>query len=196
MLSAFSYSIELIRALREALNKKDKRSQPLSLRKFTISKRKKMNQSENIILNLTEIRRRSIKLWNGLPEKYFDWKPDEKAMAASAMIRHVLEADYGWNIIINQGQLTNYKTPWKNRPFINLKDELEFAEPYRQKFLERIRQFSDQELNETEIVHPGNGEKKNLAQYLFRIGYHEAVHAGQFLSYLRAMNLDRPNIWD
>ncbi len=155
-----------------------------------------MTQSEFIILNFKEIRRRSIKLWNGLPEKYYNWKPDEKAMSASDMIRHVLEADYGWNLIINQGDMTNYKTPWENRPFINLTDELEFAEPYRKTFIERVRQFSDTELNETEIIHPGNGEKKILGTYLLRIGYHESVHAGQFLSYLRAMKIERPKIWD
>lgn len=155
-----------------------------------------MNQSELIILNFTEIRRRSIKLWNELPEKYFNWKPDEEAFSASDIIRHVLEADYGWNIIINQGDMTNYQTPWKNRPFISLKDELEFAEPFRKTFLDSIQHFSDEQLNETLIVHPGNGEKKILAKYLLRIGYHESVHAGQFLSYLRALNVDRPNIWD
>jgi len=155
-----------------------------------------MTQSELIILNFTEIRRRSIKLWNGLPEKYYNWKPDANAMSASEMIRHVLEADYGWNIIINRGDMTNYKTPWKNRVFISVADELKFAEPYRNTFLERVRQFSDKELNETEIVHPVNGDKKILGNYLLRIGYHESVHAGQFLSYLRAMNINRPDIWD
>ena len=155
-----------------------------------------MSQSELIILNFTEIRERSIKLWNGLPEKYYNWKPDEKAMSASEMIRHVLEADYGWNLIINQGDMTYYKTPWENRPFINVTDELEFAEPYRKTFIESVWQFSDTELNETEIIHPGNGEKKILGKYLLRIGYHESVHAGQFLSYLRAMKIDRPKIWD
>ncbi|UMB61164.1 DinB family protein [Lutibacter sp. A80] len=155
-----------------------------------------MNQSELIILNFKEIRKRSIKLWNGLPEIYYNWKPDAKAMSASEMIRHVLEADYGWNIIINQGDMTNYKTPWKNRPFTNLKEELEFAKPFRETFLESIQQFSDNDLNQTEIVHPGNGSKKILVNYLLRIGYHESVHAGQFLSYLRAMNIDRPNLWD
>ncbi|AEL26213.1 DinB family protein [Cyclobacterium marinum] len=155
-----------------------------------------MNLSELIILNFKEIRTRSIKLWKGLPEKYYNWKPDGKAMSASAMIRHVLEADYGWNIIINQGDMSNYKTPWKNRPFISVDDELEFAKPYRRQFLESVRHFSDTELNETEIVHPGNGEKKILTKYLLRIGYHESVHAGQFLSYLRAMKIDRPEIWD
>jgi uncharacterized damage-inducible protein DinB len=155
-----------------------------------------MTQSELIISNFNEIRRKSIKLWNGLPKDYYYWKPDEKAIFAIEMIRHVLEADYGWNVIINQGDMTNYKTPWENQPFISVTDELEFAEPYRKKFLESVRHFSDTELNETEIVHPGNGEKKPLGKYLFRIGYHESVHAGQFLSYLRAMKINRPEIWD
>lgn len=155
-----------------------------------------MTPSELIILNFTEIRRKSVKLWKELPENYYHWKPDEKAMTAIEMIRHVLEADYGWNIIINKGDMTAYKTPWKNRPFRSVIDELEFAEPYRNTFLESVRQFSDTELNETEIIHPGNGEKKILGKYLLRIGYHEAVHAGQFLSYLRAMNINRPEIWD
>jgi len=155
-----------------------------------------MTQTELIILNFTEIRRKSIKLWNGLPERYYHWKPDENAMTAIEIVRHVLEADYGWYIIINNGSMADYQTPWKNRPFLSIVDELEFAEPYRNQFLESVRQFSEKELNEREIIHPGNGEKKLLGKYLLRIGYHESIHAGQFLSYLRAMGIDRPNIWD
>lgn len=155
-----------------------------------------MTQSILIISNLTEIRRRSILLWNALPERYYSWKPDEHAMTAMEMIRHVLEADFGWNIIIKNGSMSNYQTPWKNRPFISVADELEFTVPYRNTFLETVRQFSDREINETEIIHPGNGTKKILGEYLFRIGYHESVHAGQFLSYMRAMNINRPEIWD
>jgi uncharacterized damage-inducible protein DinB len=155
-----------------------------------------MTQSELIILNLTEIRRRSIILWKSLPNHKYTWKPDAEAMTAIEIVRHVLEADYGWNTIINKGDMTNFTTPWKNRPFISVDDEIEFAEPYRNEFLETIRNFSDKELTETKIIHPGNGENKNLGKYLLRIGYHESVHAGQFLSYLRTMKIHRPNIWD
>jgi uncharacterized damage-inducible protein DinB len=155
-----------------------------------------MTNSEIIILNLTEIRNRSIRLWNGLPETCYNWRPDVKAMTALQMVRHVLEADYGWHMIIKGEDMVNYQTPWKNRPFISLSDELEFAKPYRKAFLESVRQFSDKALNEIDIIHPGNGQKKKLGKYLLRIGYHESVHAGQFLSYLRAMKVNRPNIWD
>lgn len=155
-----------------------------------------MTQKELIILNFKEVRRKSIKLWRGLPESHYNWKPDEDSMTAIEMIRHVLQADYGWNIIINQGDMTNYKTPWEDRPFQSVEGELEFAEPYRKIFLNSVSQFSENQLAEVNIIHPGNGKLKPLRQYLLRIGYHESVHAGQFLSYLRAMRIDRPQIWD
>ncbi len=92
--------------------------------------------------------------------------------------------------------MAKYQTPWQTRPYLSVADELEFAEPHRNAFLESIRQFSDRELNETEIIHPGDGAKKNLGKYLLRIGYHEAVHAGQFFSYLIVMKMKPPAIWD
>ncbi len=155
-----------------------------------------MTQNELIIRHLNEVRRRSVLLWEGLPETFYNWKPDDHAMTALQLIRHVLQADYGWNIIINQGDMSNYKTPWENRAYLDVKDELEFAAPYRQIFLSSIARFSKAELSETIIIHPGNGAKKILGDYLLRIGYHESVHAGQFLSYLRAMGVERPFIWD
>lgn len=63
-----------------------------------------MAEVEPIILNLVEITRRSVKLWGGLPETFYFWKPDDNAMSAIEMIRHVLCADYGWNIIVRSVQ--------------------------------------------------------------------------------------------
>ena len=155
-----------------------------------------MTPTELLIANFTEIRRRSTVLWTALPQHHYHWKPDDEAMSAIELIRHVLEADYGWNIIINNGDMTGYQSPWEGRPYVSVHDELEFAKPYREVFLDSVRQFSAKELSETEIIHPGNGKRKNLGKYLLRIGYHESVHGGQFLSYLRGMNIDRPAIWD
>ena len=67
-------------------------------------------------------------LWSVLPESHYNWKPDDTAMSASEMIRHVLEADYGWHIIINQGDMSSYKTPWNNRPFTTVKGH--YSSPY------------------------------------------------------------------
>jgi len=40
------------------------------------------------------------------------------------------------------------------------------------------------------------GQSKKLGDYLNRIAYHESVHTGQILSYLRTIGIDRPQIWD
>jgi uncharacterized damage-inducible protein DinB len=135
-------------------------------------------------------------LWRGLPSGFYDWKPDIDAMSAIEMIRHVLQADYGWDKIILNEDMSNYSTPWEGRPFVNVEDEIEFAQPYREAFLNTIRSFSEAQLADNVVIHPGNGQKKNLAEYLLRVGYHESVHAGQFLSYLRGIGVARPMIWD
>ncbi len=49
-----------------------------------------MTHTEIILLNFEEIRRRSIKLWSGIPSSFYKWKPDDKAMSCIEMIRHVL----------------------------------------------------------------------------------------------------------
>lgn len=156
-----------------------------------------MTQTKLILLNLEEIRRRSILLWEGLPETFYAWKPDPHAMSAIEMVRHVLSADYGWNIIVQTGgDLSGYKSPWELRPYLSVQDEINFAQPYRQELLDNISRFSATELATKEIKHPGTGTNRKLGDYLLRIGYHESVHAGMFMAYLRAMNTERPFIWD
>ncbi|MCZ6703275.1 MAG: hypothetical protein O6940_09575 [Ignavibacteria bacterium] len=39
-------------------------------------------------------------------------------------------------------------------------------------------------------------QRKKLGDYLNRIAYHESVHTGQMLSYLRTLGIERPQIWD
>ncbi len=150
-----------------------------------------------IILNFEEIRRRSIKLWTGItPENYF-WRPDIKAMTCIEMIRHVLESEHIYHVIVNnRGSLGNYVSPWENIPYSDLQDELDFAKPFREKFLETIGSFSPEELTSVEIIRADKGQRRKLGDYLLRIAYHEAVHTGQLLSYLRTLGIERPIIWD
>jgi uncharacterized damage-inducible protein DinB len=156
-----------------------------------------MTPIEIIRLNFEEIRRRSIKLWRGItPEIYF-WKPDIKAMSCIEMIRHVLETEHIYHIIVNnRGHLGGYVSPWENRSYNDLQDELDFAKPFREKFLETIKSFSPDDLTSVEIIRADKGQRRKLGDYLLRIAYHEAVHTGQLLSYLRTLGAERPMIWD
>ena len=156
-----------------------------------------MTPTEIIILNFEEIRRRSIKLWTGItPEIYF-WKPDIKAMNFLEMVRHVLEGEHLFHIIVNnRGDMDDYISPWPGRLYTDLQDELDFAKPFREKFFATIRSFNPVELASIEIIRSGKGQRRKLGDYLQRIAYHEAVHAGQLLSYLRTLGVERPLLWD
>ncbi|GAB0155183.1 DinB family protein [Chryseobacterium sp. Alg-005] len=156
-----------------------------------------MTHTEIIILNFEEIRRRSIKLWSGLPPEYYYWKPDIEAMTAIEMIRHVLEGEHLFHKIVeNRGNLGDYISPWQARPYTTLQDELNFAQPFREKFFDTIKAFSPEDLTHIEIIRSEKGQKRILGDYLQRIAYHESVHTGQMLAYFRTLGLDRPLIWD
>lgn len=156
-----------------------------------------MTSNELIIFNLEEIRRRSIKLWEGISAEHYFWRPDAGAMSCLEMVRHVLEGEHLYHVIVNRrGDLGNYMSPWSNRPYLSLEDELEFAAPFREAFFATIKDFSCSDLDTLEIIRAEAGQRKKLGDYLLRIGYHEAVHAGQMLSYLRTLEIDRPIIWD
>ena len=156
-----------------------------------------MNSQEIICLNFNEIRRRSIKVWLGIPQDKYDWKPDADAMTCIEIIRHIIESQYIYQqIVINRGDLGELITPWQDKPYMSIEAEIAFASPHHEAFMKMISKFSEKELEEIEIVRPKANLKRKLGDYLQRIAYHEAIHTGQLLSYLRTMNVDRPQIWD
>ncbi len=156
-----------------------------------------MTAVKNIVLNFSETRRRSINLWEGIPDEYLNWKPDKDAFTIIEMIRHVLEGEHLFHRIIeNRGNLGDYQSPWKDLKYKNLQNELQFAENFRNEFLSMIKGFSESDLDTVKIERKEVGQSKKLGDYLNRMVYHESVHTGQLLSYLRIIGIDRPQIWD
>jgi len=156
-----------------------------------------MTSADLLILNFKEIRRRSTKVWEALSPDYYSWRPDVRAMTLQEMVRHVLESEHLYHIIMERGGVIgNYISPWTNRLFSTIREEIEFAEPFRGEFLAAIQRFGPEELETVDINRRDIGQKSKLGRYLLKAGYHEAVHTGQFLSYLRTLGVDRPVIWD
>lgn len=156
-----------------------------------------MNAIDILLSNFSETRRRSIKLWNGIPKEYLNWKPDDKAFTCIEMVRHVLEGEHLFHKIIeNRGNLGNYISPWKDLEYRDLKKELTFSETYRTNFLNMIKGLKESDLDNIRIERKEVGQNKSLGDYLNRMAYHESVHTGQMLSYLRTIGIDRPQIWD
>lgn len=156
-----------------------------------------MNSIEIIVLNFSEIRRRSLKLWYGIPYEYLNWKPDKNAFTIIEMIRHVLEGEHLFHKIIeNRGNSGNYESPWTELKYSDLKNELEFSKKYHTEFLSMIKKLNESDLENVRIERKEVGQSKKLGDYLNRIAYHESVHTGQILSYLRTIGIERPQIWD
>jgi len=156
-----------------------------------------MNAKELLILNFEEIRRRSIKVWKAISEEHLYWRPDVDAMSCIEMIRHVLETEIAYqHIILHRGSLEGFTSPLAGNPYSTVDDELRNAQPYREKFLKMVNSFSMKELDEINIIRPEKKQHRKLGDFLLRIGYHEGVHTGQLLDYLRTLKAQRANIWD
>ena len=59
-----------------------------------------------------------------------------------------------------------------------------------------ISTLNESDLEHVRIERKEVSQSKKLGDYLNRMAYHESVHTGQMLSYLRTIGIDRPQIWD
>ncbi|QSF46320.1 DinB family protein [Paenibacillus tianjinensis] len=156
-----------------------------------------MNAIDCIVLNLEEVRRRSIIVWESIPEHYMNWRPDPDALSIKEMIRHVLDSEHYYHLcLLNEGSLITYDSPYEKRTFTTLKDELDFSRTYRNAFIDKIKSYGEDDLSRIQIDRSDVGYIRTLGDMLLRIAYHEAVHSGQLLDYLRSAELKRPKVWD
>jgi uncharacterized damage-inducible protein DinB len=156
-----------------------------------------MNAKDLLIINFEEVRRRSMKIWKNISDEHLFWKPDSGAMSCIEMIRHILESENIYHhIVLHGGDLGNFESPLAGNPYGTIDDELKYAQPYREKFLKMVNGFSAKDLEEIFITRKDAKQQRKLGDYLLRVAYHESVHTGQLLDYLRTMKAPRPKIWD
>ncbi|MCZ8535303.1 DinB family protein [Psychrobacillus psychrodurans] len=156
-----------------------------------------MNSIDLILLNLNEVRRRSTKVWTSIPQEKLHWKPDKEAMTCIEMVRHVLESEHYYHLAIkNQGSLTVFDSPFEKQPFSTVNEELKVAEPLRNEFIETIKSYSEEDLTNIKIDRSESGYIRSLGDMLLRVAYHESVHTGQLLDYLRMAEVPRVRVWD
>lgn len=156
-----------------------------------------MNATDLLLLNFEEVRRRSLVVWNSVPPTKWDWRPDPDALSYAETVRHVLESGYHYHCIIqHRGTPPSLSSPFEGRVWNGLEEELAFNAPYRKSFMQMVQALPEQELSTVEIIRPERNQRRRLGDYLLRAAYHEGVHCGQLLSYLRQMDEPRPNVWD
>lgn len=157
-----------------------------------------MNINDLIIINFEEVRRRSIKVWKAIPKEMLDWKPDNEALTCGEMIRHLVEAEFLYHqMLLGRGSKgLTMVNPFDAKEFTTVDEVIQFAEPYREQFLSYIKTISSNDFENVEIDRSDVGYVRTLGDMLLRIAYHESVHTGQLLDYMRTMGIDRPKIWD
>lgn len=73
---------------------------------------------------------------------------------------------------------------------------MKVAEPFRNEFIETIKSYSEEDLTNIKIDRSESGYIRSLGDMLLRVAYHESVHTGQLLDYLRMAEVPRVRVWD
>jgi uncharacterized damage-inducible protein DinB len=145
----------------------------------------------------TEVRRRSERTWSAVPPERLGWRPDLDAMSCIEMVRHVLEGEYLYlRMLRTRRSVDDSETPFTSAPHTTVAAELARARPHRRALLDHVRSLRAEEPRTVMIDRSDVGYVRSAGDFILRMAYHEAVHAGQRLGYLRAANAARPVIWD
>lgn len=147
------------------------------------------------ILNLKEVRRRSIKVWNGIPDDHLGWKADENSATFGETIRHVWTSiPYYFEVLKAKKSVPDYQED--ESPIVSVADEIARSQVSFEAFLGWIEALKPQDLEDCIIDRSDVGYRRSLGDMLVRVAYHEAVHTGQLLQAMRMAGLDRPKVWD
>ncbi len=155
-----------------------------------------MLSKDIILLQLEESRRRSILVWDTIPETFLHWRPYDNAMSLLEMVRHILDCDEWYRQTILQRDSTHldYNLIFGNRPLNAVSQELENNNIHRDAFLQLIYSLSEEELDSL-IIRRKKGLTP-LRRFLSEISYHEAYHAGQLRLCLRQLQVPSADIWE
>jgi hypothetical protein len=98
--------------------------------------------------------------------------------------------------IVAHGGSLELPDSYADGPISSVETEIALAAPLFEKLLEDIRGFTADDLSTKWIDRFDVGYRRTLGDFLAQIAYHESVHAGQLLGYLRMAGIARPDIWD
>jgi uncharacterized damage-inducible protein DinB len=116
------------------------------------------------------------------------------------LVRHAPECEYLYLFILKNGRRPSSDEDdslWVTRAYTTVEAEIEFAEPYRKELLSLIGSYRPEQLSALMVDYSAKGQAvRSVGDFILRMAYHESVHTGQLLSYLRMMGVPRPYIWD
>src|SRR6185503_3130625 len=117
-----------------------------------------MTTTESLLLNLEEIRRRSLIVWRGIPPERVHWRPDDAAMTCIETVRHVLEGEFlSTEMLKARRSVPDDATPFTGRPFTTVDDEIAFSLPFRRTLIRAIQSFRPEELTTLKVDRADKG---------------------------------------
>ena len=159
-----------------------------------------MTGKELALINLSETRRRSIKVWRAIPDSQLEWRPDPEALSFGESIRHVWNSSYFYQRVLEHGGdlPQDFVSPFELEilPLMSVEEEIARAEPVFAGFLEYMAQIPDTDFKGRIIDRSNIGYKRTVGDMLARVAYHDSIHTGQMLQMMRQAGLERPDIWD
>jgi uncharacterized damage-inducible protein DinB len=157
-----------------------------------------LNSLGLFLLDFQECRRRFLMTAAAFPNHLLNWRPDKDALTVGETIRHVLLHDLSWLKILTEKRLPTdeeHAHLWAE-PYTNLEDELNRSKEYYNEFINYVSTLNPNDFNTIYIEWPHKPIRRTLGDTLERKSFHDAVHTGQLLQYLRMLHIERPMIWD
>ncbi|UBH13372.1 DinB family protein [Macrococcus armenti] len=156
-----------------------------------------MKRIDILILNMSEVRKRSEIVWGSIDKEFYEFKPDKDALTIFEMIKHVLQSEYMYHAMFIKGCSTEeIPTPYDDIES-SIEELIVVSKKYKGEYKEFIKKLSEDNLTNIKIDRSQYaGYIKTIGDMIERVTFHEAVHLGQLLDYMRTAGIERPRIWD
>jgi len=143
-----------------------------------------------------EVRRKSKILWNFIDHDFIHYKPDNEAMTVIEMIAHVLTCERVFHARLKaSGPAKNEEQIWNTAVSNSVQEQLDASKLHRANFMNYLSNLTENDFIGRRVIIPERKQNIGLTDYLSRMIYHESVHTGQLMSYLRQGGHERPDIW-
>ena len=141
---------------------------------------------------IAEEHRATTKVIRSVPDDHSDWKPDEKARAASDLAQHLVSSELWFLTGIANGEFGD-SSDLKELAGKSSADLSDWYSAEYGKALERLKGLSDADL--VRDVSFFGMETHAAIYYLTYLMLHTAHHRGQLAAYLRPMGSKVPSIY-
>jgi uncharacterized damage-inducible protein DinB len=139
------------------------------------------------------VRRRTMNYIRVVPADRLDWSPKEGEFTCADILRHILAAERMFIQVAKDGRW-NYPGH-ESVEAQSLEELIDSLETTHLEAMDRLKQFTDQDLNEPRFGPKGEGQPLKAWRWLMVMAEHEIHHRSQLAVYLSLMGVQPPHIF-